>query len=154
MFQMHATELTRAILGEDALLNQKDYLKTTLKPEKISVKQWINRIKNINSYLPLMGPDSRAFIEAEFITEVISKNIPSVWKVHFRLAELHMKKRINDILSKLTVIEESIKIHPKNNQDNPNKRQLKKNLDSDYESHCINSRNDKTYLLLLFDLDQ
>jgi hypothetical protein len=38
MFQTHATELTRAFLREDALLNQKDYL-TTLKPEKMSVKQ-------------------------------------------------------------------------------------------------------------------
>jgi hypothetical protein len=52
MFQTLATELTRAILGEDTLLNKKDYLKTTVKPEKMSMKQWINRIKNINSYLP------------------------------------------------------------------------------------------------------
>jgi hypothetical protein len=41
-------------LGEDALRNEKDYLKSTPKPEKMSVKQWVNRIKNINSYLPLM----------------------------------------------------------------------------------------------------
>jgi hypothetical protein len=50
----HLQELTSAILGEDALRNQKDYLKNTPKPDKMSVKQWINRIKNINSYLLLM----------------------------------------------------------------------------------------------------
>lgn len=72
-----------------------------------------------------MEPDARAFTEAELIIEVISKNIPFVWKVHFCLAELHMKKQIDDILSTLTVIEEDIKTHPKNNQDNPNKKLLK-----------------------------
>jgi len=53
-FDENLQELTSAILGDDALRNQKDSLKNTPKPDKMSVKQWINRIKNINSYLPLM----------------------------------------------------------------------------------------------------
>jgi len=56
-FENHLKELISAILGEDALRNQKGFLKTTPKPEKMSVKQWINQIKNINSYLPLMQPN-------------------------------------------------------------------------------------------------
>jgi hypothetical protein len=56
-FDNHLKELTSAILGDDALRNQKDYLKNTPKPDKISVKGWIRRIKNINSYLPLMQPN-------------------------------------------------------------------------------------------------
>jgi hypothetical protein len=64
-FAEHVQELTSAILGEDALRNQKDYLKSTPKPEKMSVKQWVNRIKNINSYLPLMQVNGRSFTEEE-----------------------------------------------------------------------------------------
>jgi len=48
-------------------------LKNTPKPEKMFVKQWINRIKNINSYLPLMQESGKSFTEEELIAEVISK---------------------------------------------------------------------------------
>jgi hypothetical protein len=123
-FDDHLKELTTAILGEDALRNQNDYLKSTPIPEKMSVKQWINRIKNINSYLLLMQPNGRPFSEKDLIAEVISKNIPAAWEKDFKMFKLHLKTKIKDILSKLTVIEEQIKIHPKNN-DNTNKKQLK-----------------------------
>jgi hypothetical protein len=56
-FQTQLSELTTTVLGNDALHNQKEYLKSTPKPENMSVKQWINRLKNINSYLPLMEQD-------------------------------------------------------------------------------------------------
>jgi len=124
-FWDHLRELTSAVLGEDALRNQKEYLKNTPKPENMSVKQWINRIKNINSYLPLMQEDGRAFSEEDLIAEVITKNIPSAWNVQFRLAKLHLKTRIKDIISDLTVIEENIKTHHKNDHDKSNKKQLK-----------------------------
>jgi hypothetical protein len=124
-FDDHLKELTSAILGDNALRNQKDYLKTTPKPEKMSVKQWINRIKNINSYLPLMQPNGRSFSEEDLIAEVISKNIPAVWVKDFKMFKLHLKTSIKDILSELTVIEEQIKTHPKGNKDNPNKKHLK-----------------------------
>ncbi len=39
--------------------------------------------------------------------------------------KLHLKTRIKDIISKLTVTEEQIKTHLKTNQNNPNKKQLK-----------------------------
>jgi hypothetical protein len=91
-------KLTNAVLGVDAFDNQKEYMKKTQKPEKISVKIWINRIKNINSYLPLMDQDARAFSEKELIAEVILKNIPSVWHVQYRLAKLHLKARIDDTI--------------------------------------------------------
>jgi hypothetical protein len=87
-------------------------MKETQKPEKMSVKQWINWIKNINSYLPLMDQDAQAFSKKELIAEVILKNIPSVWRVQYRLAKLHLKARIDDIISDLTLIEENIKTHP------------------------------------------
>jgi hypothetical protein len=90
-FQTNVTELTSAILGNDALRNQKDYLKSTPKLEKVTVKQWINRLKNINSYLPLMQQDGRAFTKEDLITEVISKNIPSTWVKDF-VSQATLKK--------------------------------------------------------------
>ncbi len=114
-----------AVLGEDGLRNQKEYLKNTPKPEKMSMKQWVNRIKNINSYLPLMQEDGCAFSEEDLIAEVITKNIPSTWNVQFRLAKLHLKTLIIDIISDLTVIEENIKTHHKNSQEKPHKKHLK-----------------------------
>ena len=130
-FEEHLKELISAILGEDALSNQKEYLKTTPKPEKFTVKQWINRLKNINSYLPIMQDDGHAFSEAELITEVISKNIPSAWTKDFRLAKLHLKKCIKDIVSDLTIIEEQVKVPPKNTQE----QQLRKNLKNPCRIH-------------------
>ena len=93
-FENHVRELTRAILGEDALQNQKDYLKSTPKPEKMSVKQWVNRIKNINSYLSLMQENGWSFTKEELVYEVISKNIPSAWVKDFRMFKLHLKTRV------------------------------------------------------------
>jgi len=118
-------KLTKAVLGVDAFDNKKEYMKETQKPEKMSVKQWINQIKNINSYLPLMDQDAQAFSKKELIAEVISKSIPSVWRVQYRLAKLHLKAKIDDIISDLTLIEENIKTHTKSNQDKTNKKQLK-----------------------------
>jgi len=124
-FDNHLKELTSAILGIDALRNQKDYLKSTPKPEKMSVKQWINRIKHINSYLPLMQPNGWSFSEEDLISEVISKNIPAARVKDFKMPKLHLETSFKDILSELAVIEEKINTHLKNNQDNPNKKNLK-----------------------------
>jgi len=81
------------------------------------VKQWNNRIKNINSYLPWMKPNVRAFTEEDLINKVITPNIPSVWEKDFRLANSHLKQRIKDI------IEEQVK--PANSMQNPSKKTLK-----------------------------
>jgi hypothetical protein len=105
-------------------MNQKDYLKTTPKPEKMTVKQWINRLKNINSYLPLMQVDAQALSETDLLAEVIAKNIPAEWVKDFKLAKLHLKMRIKDIMSELAIIEEEVKTHRKE-QNGQNKKNLK-----------------------------
>jgi len=81
------------------------------------VKQWNNRIKNINSYLPWMKPNVRAFTKEDLINKVITPNIPSIWEKDFRLANSHLKQRIKDI------IEEQVK--PANSMQNPSKKTLK-----------------------------
>jgi hypothetical protein len=120
-FSSHMAKLTRAVLGVDAFDSQKDYLKETPKPENMTVKQWINQIRNINSYLPLMDQEARAFSEKELITEIISKNIPTAWHVQYRLAKLHLKAKIDDIINNLTLIEENVKTHQKSNQEKTHK---------------------------------
>jgi hypothetical protein len=60
----------------------------------------------VNSYLPLMKPNARAFTEEDLINEVITMNIPLVWEEDFSLANLHLKQRIKDIIEPLTVSKE------------------------------------------------
>lgn len=50
----HLREFTLEVIGENAYQNQKEIFKKTNKPDNLSVKQWINCIKNINSYLLLI----------------------------------------------------------------------------------------------------
>jgi len=71
----------------------------------MSVKQWINRLLNINSYLPLMQQNARAFSEEDLILEVIARNIPAVWMKDFELSKLHLQTEISEIMTDLTIIE-------------------------------------------------
>jgi len=147
-FEEHLNELTSAILGQDALRYQKDYLKNTPKPEKMFVKQWINRIKNINSYLPLMQEGGKSFTEEELIAKVISKNIPSAWVKDFRMFKLHLKTRIRDVLTDLTVMEEQVKTNLK--PSNSDKKQHLKNPcrihngGHEWDDCCQNPKNIKS----------
>jgi hypothetical protein len=84
------------------------------KPEGLSVKLWIIRIKNINLYLPLMKCDalylslslSLSFSKEDLISEVITPNIPLVWMKEFKILKLDWETRIKNILEELLVIEE------------------------------------------------
>jgi hypothetical protein len=53
-----------------------------------------------------MQENGRSFTEEELVSEVISKNIPSAWVKDFRMFKLHLKTRVKDVLTDLTVIEE------------------------------------------------
>jgi len=79
----------------------------------MSVKQWINRLLNINSYLPLMQRNARSFSEEDLIAEVISRNIPAVWMKDFELSKLHLQTEISEIMTDLTIIEARVKVQPK-----------------------------------------
>jgi hypothetical protein len=107
-FDNHVWKLTMAIIGEDAFDDQKEYLENTKKPEKLSAKQWINCLRNINSYLPFMKEGKDTYSKRDLI-KIITKNIPSEWTMHFKMAELNKKTRIMDILTKLLIIEEQTK---------------------------------------------
>ncbi len=72
-----------------------------------------------------MQPNGWSFSEEGLIAEVISKNFPAAWVEDFEMPKLHLETSIKDILSELAVIEEKINTHLKNNQDNPDKKNLK-----------------------------
>ncbi len=127
-FDGHMKELTSMILRNDGLCNKKKYLKSTPKPEKMTEKQWINRIKNINSYLTLMQGNGHAFPEEDLISEVISKNIPSTWVNDFKIFKIHLKICVRDVMENLTIIEEQVKT-----QDNTHLS--KKKLNNPYRQH-------------------
>jgi hypothetical protein len=71
-----------------------------------------------------MQQDGHAFTEEDLIAEVISKNIPLAWVKDFKLAKLHLKNRVRDVMTDLVVIEEQVKTHQKP-PENANKKQLK-----------------------------
>jgi hypothetical protein len=146
----HLIEFTKEVSGNGAVRNQKKYLTTTSKPEKMSVKQWISRIKNINSYIPFMKAEASAMPERDLINDVITPNIPTAWEMHYHLQNLHLKTRIRDIIEPLTVIEEQVKKQASlaQQQSQTNNRNLKNpcklhNGSHEWDDCCKNPKNAK-----------
>ena len=75
-FKIQTDALTVDILGFDAVEDQKEYLKKTAKPQNMTVKQWIRRIKIINSVIPHMSGSNSKLKIAEIIKDVIIASLP------------------------------------------------------------------------------
>ncbi len=88
MFEEHLWNFTEEIMGVDAYRNQKEYFKKTQKPEGLSVKLWINWMKNINLYLPYMKRNATLLSDKDLITKVITSNLPSVLVKDFKILQL------------------------------------------------------------------
>ena len=58
---------TNAILGANVYNKQIKYLKTTKKPKKLSVDEWMRRIQNINLHLVNMENDTQMLTDKEII---------------------------------------------------------------------------------------
>jgi hypothetical protein len=112
-FETHLWELPSEILGADTYQSQKDYLKKTHKPDKMSVKKWVCRMKNINSCMKIKTILNLTLSERELIAKVITPNLPKPWLKNFRLLKLNRKMKIKEALEELLVIEDSIKIEKK-----------------------------------------
>ena len=83
-------ELVERLIGEEVYDQQRDYMLEIKKPRDVSVKQWLTRLKTINTYLPFLsnGGKGTSFSEAELV-KMITKNMPRHWKTPFRLAGGH-----------------------------------------------------------------
>jgi hypothetical protein len=69
-----------------------------------------------------MEQDAVGLTERELIAEVITPNLPKPWLTNFKLLELNRKVKIKDVLDKLLVMEENIKLEKKqSNQQGGNK---------------------------------
>jgi hypothetical protein len=75
----------------------------------MSVKAWINRVENKNSYLPIIKEDAKALTGNSIISEIIYNDIPSKGKLQFKLHGLHKQTSINAIIPALIILEENIK---------------------------------------------
>jgi hypothetical protein len=75
----------------------------------MSVKAWINRVENKNSYLPIIKEDAKPLTGNSIISEIIYNNIPSKGKLQFKLHGLHKQTSINAIIPALITLEENIK---------------------------------------------
>ena len=59
---------TTASLGTHALRKRKKYLKNTQKPDNTSVKQWINMVMTVDSWLPLIPQNTKPFSKEDLIS--------------------------------------------------------------------------------------
>jgi hypothetical protein len=95
-----------------------------------------------------MQEGGKSFTEEELIAKVISKNIPSAWVKDFRMFKLHLKTRIRDVLTDLTVMEEQVKTNLK--PSNSDKKQHLKNPcrihngGHEWDDCCQNPKNIKS----------
>ena len=63
--------LTECQINKDYFCKQKKYLESTKKPRVMKSKEWINRLKVINNYLPQMQCRKRKYTDQELIEKII-----------------------------------------------------------------------------------
>ena len=115
--------------------------KKTKKPRKASSRNYVRRIKNINSLLPMMGGEK--LTEEELVEDVIAQNLPGSWIKPFRLSGSHHCNKIKKVISLKKVLggKEHLyrnKTHPKNNR-NHNKTE-QPNQNTKLQNPCKNNR--------------
>ena len=71
------------LLDGDTVKNTKKYLERTKKPRSISVRNWIRRMKLMNSYLPLLVDRVTALNKETLLEECVITNFPEVWLQKF-----------------------------------------------------------------------
>ena len=97
------------ILGQDAFDNQIEYLKKTKKPKKLSVDEWLKRIRNINGALPYINMDEDKMSDKTLIRDLIMPNVPPSVKYDLRsfggdeLQWARVRSILTNIFTKLNV---------------------------------------------------
>ena len=94
-------EITNRILGRNAYDNQIEYLRTTKKPRKLTVNEWIQRIQNINLHLVNMERDATLLTDREIIKDIIMPNLILTAKYHLKIlgGSALPWDRVNELLS-------------------------------------------------------
>ena len=79
-FKESMAKTSSEILGQDAFEKQIEYLKNTKKPKKLTVEEWMRKIKNINFNLPVIDSSEKAIEDKILLRDVIMPNIPMTTK--------------------------------------------------------------------------
>ena len=83
-------QLVETLIDEDAYTTQKDYLSETKKPSNMPTKNWILRLKAINTYLPILNlSENVESFDEEGLVKIITRNIPNSWKARFKMVNGH-----------------------------------------------------------------
>jgi len=108
--------------------------------------------------MKLMEEDATSYTDRELIAEVITKNIPSQWKMQFKLQALHKEDHLEEVITKLQIIEGEIKVqdedrhheaglNPKNSKNSKGEEREEKNMCKlpGHKGHtwaqCFNNKN-------------
>ena len=86
-FQVDLWKLTDKQIDDDLVRQQKRYLENTKKPRKMTSKEWLNRIKVINNYLPRMKNGQPKYSDEELVEKIVQDNIPDSWQEKFELLD-------------------------------------------------------------------
>ena len=62
-FDTHLVDLDTDELGTEAFKDQVKYLRKTKKPRSLTLKNWMKRVKSLNSYLPLLKAGDKRLTE-------------------------------------------------------------------------------------------
>ena len=98
---------TAEVLGHNAFENQMEYLKKTKKPKKISVDNWLRRIRNINFSISTIDSTQVALTNNVLIRDVILPNIPALLKLQLKSNGAvnqpwsHLKMMLRNMYAKL-----------------------------------------------------
>ena len=72
-------EFVEISIGKKAYEPHFDYLKEAKKPQNMTVKKWLARIKSINNYLPFLKEGKRGeTLSKRVLVKIISRNVPRV----------------------------------------------------------------------------
>ena len=135
---------TRDNLPENPSQATLEYLREKAKlPDYLSIKDWIARIKTINSFMPLMQVDPNVRISklnAVQLREIVIKNLPMKYLQKISESNLPRNVGLNEVQQKLMVYELNFSKERRNSEKSSNKKEK----DSDKKKGRFNNNNNRT----------
>ena len=126
-FKIDLWKLTDKQIDDDLVRQQKRYLENTKKPRKMTSKEWLNRLKVINNYLPRMKEGQCKYSEEDLIEKIVQNNIPESWMEKFELLDDTKATNLRAVQLTLQKIErcENVENSKKSEKNNDGKKKKK-----------------------------
>ena len=87
LVQSALTAMTREYLPIDCAKNTVRYLNQVRKPIEMSIEEFYNRIKTIDSYLPHMPGPLNASLTNDQLVSIVERAVPSEWQMKYCLQQ-------------------------------------------------------------------